>query len=213
MVTLTSFLSSQLPPDTVQTAKLLMVALTLSFLCFLSSPYSRRPTRFTPRSSWWSRWPFLPLTFFPLRTAAAWHGSHCEVLDGCVDLYYPFPCSVRQTRSALQSSWWLCLLTFSFLSPQPPPDTVHTAKFLMVALTFSFLSPQPPPEKVHTAKFLMVALTFSFLSQQPPPGTVHTAGINGWHYTSSPFISYPVISSRSFRPLIHFIPGHFVPLS
>jgi hypothetical protein len=33
----------------------------------------------------------------------------------------------------------------------------------------------------------------------------------GWHYTSSPFISYPVISSRSFRPLIHFVPGHFVP--
>jgi hypothetical protein len=32
-----------------------------------------------------------------------------------------------------------------------------------------------------------------------------------WHYTSSPFISSPVISSRSFRPLIHFVPGHFVP--
>jgi hypothetical protein len=32
-----------------------------------------------------------------------------------------------------------------------------------------------------------------------------------WHYTSSPFISYPVISSRSFRPLIHLVPGHFVP--
>jgi hypothetical protein len=32
-----------------------------------------------------------------------------------------------------------------------------------------------------------------------------------WHYTSSPFILSPVISSRSFRPLIHFVPGHFVP--
>jgi hypothetical protein len=32
-----------------------------------------------------------------------------------------------------------------------------------------------------------------------------------WHYTLSPFISSPVISSRSFRPLIHFVPGHFVP--
>jgi hypothetical protein len=32
-----------------------------------------------------------------------------------------------------------------------------------------------------------------------------------WHYTSSPFISSPVISSRSFCPLIHFVPGHFVP--
>jgi hypothetical protein len=35
--------------------------------------------------------------------------------------------------------------------------------------------------------------------------------VPGWHYTSSPFISYPVILSRSFRPLIHFVPGHFVP--
>jgi hypothetical protein len=33
-----------------------------------------------------------------------------------------------------------------------------------------------------------------------------------WHYTSYPFISYPVISSRSFCPLIHFVPGHFVPV-
>jgi hypothetical protein len=40
-----------------------------------------------------------------------------------------------------------------------------------------------------------------------------TIDIKGWHYTSSPFISSPVISSRSFRPLIHFVPGHFVPLS
>jgi hypothetical protein len=32
-----------------------------------------------------------------------------------------------------------------------------------------------------------------------------------WHYTSSPFISSPVILSRSFRPLIHFVPGNFVP--
>jgi hypothetical protein len=34
--------------------------------------------------------------------------------------------------------------------------------------------------------------------------------ISRWHYTLSSFISYPVFSSRSFRPLIHFVPGHFV---
>jgi hypothetical protein len=48
MVALTvSILSLQPPPDTVHTVEFLMVVLTFSSVYFLSSPPSRRLTRFT----------------------------------------------------------------------------------------------------------------------------------------------------------------------
>jgi hypothetical protein len=78
-----SFLSSQRPPDRVHAASNTSVS-------FLFSPPSRRLTRFTLGGSWptWPTWPSLPCwrAFF-LLTAAAWHGPHCIVLDGCLDLH------------------------------------------------------------------------------------------------------------------------------
>jgi hypothetical protein len=112
-----------------------MVALTSEkyyFLLFLSSPHIRRLTRFTLQI----------------------HGR----VDLREILFSIFPHSRCLTRFTLQVHGQVdleeILSSFlSFLSPQPPPDTVHTASIQGRGeiLFLPFLSPQPLPDTIHAA--------------------------------------------------------------
>jgi hypothetical protein len=111
-------------------------------------------------------------------------------LDGCIDLSF-FTLLAEAARCGTLCKFlanlavFVSLEGFALLSIQPPPDTVHTQLFLMVALTFLSSPHSGRPIRcalqvlADLAVFALLEDTFLFfpllsVSAQSPSDTVHT---------------------------------------